>query len=436
MKKQYNISSILYRLIILLMAVWSTISFFRIITNTIDKDGGNDFHNLWYSGHFILQGTDPLYATFNKVDVNLPLKYLDGKSVLALPVAQAGLSKVPVNTAPLQLITSLFSFFSWPVAKILWMVVNLVCILVIPWLVIQLLPEQQTLGKFRVLIYLSFWTLVATRNGAGLGNPALFVFTGMLLSVILYKKHWLLAGIALGIALSKYSLSIPILIFFLYKKNFKVIAVTLLTQIISLLVLAWITWTNPFTILSEYVQIFLWVAGHGQGGIQLSVYLSNQLETVFLVAAAFSIGVLGIMIWWVKNGNRFRVIQENPLVDLLVLVILTSWGLLVLYHREYDCIVLIIFWGVLITLLRRNQLVNNPNLKKAVLITLVFSVAWLSRPGSILDLFFPGIYSTTVVIATKFITTLILSLDLGMAFVLLGYTLPSFRVRRQQAPEL
>jgi hypothetical protein len=342
---------------------------------------------------------------------------------MTLPVMQEGLATCPVNTAPLQLIASLLSFFSWPVAKVLWMILNFACILIAPWLVIRLLPAQEQLGKNQIFIYLSFWSLLATRNAAGNGQSTLLVFICMLLSLVFYKKLWYIAGVALGIALSKYSLSIPILFYFLYKKEFRIIAVSLLTQVAGVLVLAWIVQTSPLIIVSEYIKVFQLIAIASTQGVQLTSLISNKIEIIYLVAALFTLGILGIIAWWVKNSQRYRVMQENTTIDLLILVALLFLGLLGLYHREYDVLVVIIYFGFITTMLSSKQWVDTPTLKNANLITLAISVAWLSRPGSILIKFFPGISDQTMLYVTQPITTFILSLNLCMALVLLYATL-------------
>jgi hypothetical protein len=49
--------------------------------------GSRDFHQFWYAGHFIIQGSDPYEAFFAKKPPKLPIEYLDGVTITQYPVA-------------------------------------------------------------------------------------------------------------------------------------------------------------------------------------------------------------------------------------------------------------------------------------------------------------------------------------------------------------
>ena len=60
----------------------------------------------------------------------------------------------------------------------------------------------------------------------------------MIVTLLLRQRYWFWAGVALGIALGKYSLALPVVIFLLFEKRFRVIAVAIVIQGISLLAVA------------------------------------------------------------------------------------------------------------------------------------------------------------------------------------------------------
>ena len=106
-------SSRALKILLIFMVLYSVISLGRAVARGLGPVGGQDFHSYWYSGHFVRQGQDPYRAFFDREKPNVPINYLDGAVTRELPVARSGLCKTPANTAPLVLLLSLFSLFSW-----------------------------------------------------------------------------------------------------------------------------------------------------------------------------------------------------------------------------------------------------------------------------------------------------------------------------------
>ncbi|NKQ36716.1 MAG: hypothetical protein HF973_14020 [Chloroflexi bacterium] len=119
--------------------------------------GSADFHSYWFSGHFLRQGTDPYQAFFDRRVPSVPVHYVDGLTTEQAPVAQPGLAITPANTAPITLLLSLFSWLSWPSAKLLW--------LMPAWY--QLVSAAMTLTLLGALL-ISLWRLkVMGQNPSG-----------------------------------------------------------------------------------------------------------------------------------------------------------------------------------------------------------------------------------------------------------------------------
>ena len=203
---------ILY-LIVIALVLASVFS--RIAANVTSPTGSHDFHPYWYQGHALRRGSNP-YRAFLKGEMpTLPIRYLDGVVVTEPPVARPGLSTSVTNTAPLVLLLSLFSYFSWPVAKLAWMAINLGLILALPWLLVSAFPLRTFTRSQRLLLCLVVYAFGFTRHPVSIGQTTLAVFSLLLASLALQERHWFWAGICLGIALSKYSLALPVLLLFL-----------------------------------------------------------------------------------------------------------------------------------------------------------------------------------------------------------------------------
>ena len=107
---------------------------------------GIDLHAYWYAGHFFRQGVNPYVAIMydptpdywipgvpgsgdpDRQDYNRapipPVHYLDGMVADTQPIAQA-LIMPPAMAGPLAVILGLTAWFSWPSARVIWIVISI-----------------------------------------------------------------------------------------------------------------------------------------------------------------------------------------------------------------------------------------------------------------------------------------------------------------------
>jgi SAM-dependent methyltransferase len=308
------------------------------VAHTFSRAGSIDFHSYWYSGQFVRQGIDPYTSYIQARQPPTPVEYLDGPPTLQPPVGQPGLADVPANTAPMVLLLSLFSYFTWPTAKVLWMASNLAFMVLIPILLIRLLPGDQSFDfTFKAIIFLGFLGLFGVRNTAGNGQTGLFVMLLMLAAWLMASRNWLWAGIALGMALSKYSLGLPFFILFLLQKQYRLLAVALLFQAAGLLLLSLITNQPAVVIVQAQIQIFQIHAG--LSGIHLGSLFQSPILSLISSISVSLIAIISIFIWFRKRSGRMGsrgIIHPSGIYGWHLASILVLWTLLVAYHRAYD----------------------------------------------------------------------------------------------------
>ncbi len=195
--------------------------------------GSRDYHQFWYAGQFIIQERDPYEAFFDGEKPNLPIHYADGVTVSQYPVAQARPGdhtfQYPGHAPHAH---TIFLFFLVD-CKVVIPYSNFGLMLVTGWLALRHIPFGGVkLPRIQeLLIFLIYFDFSATRIAIENGQTTLLVFLLMLIALIFSKRAWVIAGLALGLALSKYSLSIPIFLFFLYQKNFKVLLLAVAVQL-------------------------------------------------------------------------------------------------------------------------------------------------------------------------------------------------------------
>lgn len=345
----------LFLLAILILAIWSLLSFLRAGQLMATPDyGGVDFHAYWYAGLFVRQRQDPYIAFFAEMDVVSPVNFLDESAPQTVEVP-LGFSIVPANTAPIVLLITPLAWFSWPTAKTIWLIINITLVLLLPWFAFRALPDADRLPLTdKLLTALAFYAMTGTRRALDTGQTTLLVLTLMVGTLLLARKNWPIAGIMLGIALSKYSVALPLFLFFIYKRHFRLIITSLIVQLGAIISIAVIATTSPLSILDSYLRLLL---QHLNGkGIHLGQLLPPESPWRWIVPA---LGTLLLLAWVgqvlkVKQG-RAPLPKDNSsdtFYDWHILTILSLWTLLVAYHRLYDIVLVLFFFVLIVTGLR------------------------------------------------------------------------------------
>ncbi len=390
-----------------------------LLVETGKPSGSRDFHQFWYAGHFVRQGLDPYEAFFAREQPQLPVRYLDGVIVDQYPVAQPNLAMAPTNTPVMVLLLTPFSFFSWNVAKWMFLVLNLILMAVTGWLALRRIPFAgvQLARIDELLLFLVYFDLSATRIAIENGQTALIVFLFMLLAILYAKRSWQVAGLALGVALAKYSLSLPVFLFFLYKKNFRVLLLAVFLQGLGVLALAAITQSSAVTIVMENVRLFVEI--FNQAGVYINLasqfdlltpnQLIRQIPVLLMTLLVFVLAFL-----WLRR-RKAAVSSSDEVMDFHILTMLFIWTMLVGYHRLYDTLILIFFIVLVVKGLAYPNLWKLSTRERAMLMALMAAIPpILILPERIVDYVFPTYYGpvSNGVTAALFVLMLVASMFL------------------------
>ncbi len=202
---------------------------------------GLDFHGYWYAGHFVRQGINSFAAILNSPEPNywdpripdsgnpqllkgaeaslkLPIYYLDGHVARSHPIAQS-LIVVPALTAPLNLVLGLFSWFSWPVARVIWIMLNIFFAASMPWMALRLVDNANLLSLVDKLIFaFTFYNFYGLRQSIVVGQQSLVSLFLLLLS-LLYRDKSMLSGIFLGLVFQSILWDCPFLSIFCCRRG-------------------------------------------------------------------------------------------------------------------------------------------------------------------------------------------------------------------------
>ncbi len=363
--------------LIVILAIYAFIVFGYLVWGTLETNGSKDFHAFWYAGHFILKGMDPYQVIFS--DVHLPMR-------------QPGLEIRPSNSAPMLLVITLFSLLPWMTAKLVWLVVNLLLVFLCFYLVERCIPfPGKSLDRpARILLFLIFFDLSPTRIAIENGQTTLFVFALMLMSILLTKRSWFLAGCLLGLALSKISVSILVVIYFLYHGNYRVLVTAAFFQILGFAGIALLSGNSIIQVLGEYLRLFISLSD--QPGIHLGALMSGYpFDMIFPIGMTFVIA-LCLYFWLIREKAFQRV--DTRVLNFHLLTLLTLWSLLVAYHRSYDALLLLF---LIVLFFKSAYQVDVWGISSQTRTVLTFGVgigfALMIIPARIVDMFIPGAYS-------------------------------------------
>lgn len=360
--------------LIVVLGLYALLVLGFIITSTYTPHGSTDFHQFWYAGQFILEGRDPYQA------------YFSGAS---LPTRQPGLEIIPSNS-PLMLLTlTLLSPLPWMAAKLTWLVVNLILCVVCFWLTEKCLPLTSLDRSSRILLFLVFFDLSPTRIAIENGQTTLLVMALMLAALLFVDRSWFFSGLLLGLALSKYSVSLPVALLFLFNRNYRALITATVFQIFGFVSLAFIS-RNPVDIVFiEYYHLFISLMN--QPGIHLADLIPGT-QFDLLIPGLMTLALLAVFYFLrLLDETRNRII--SPVLNFHILTILTLWALVIAYHRLYDAL-LVLFPVILVYQSLTVDIWGLLQGKRMMLVCVIgVGLALLTIPARVVDVVVPGAYS-------------------------------------------
>ena len=412
---------------LIILLLWGLLSSVQIFRSALDERGGNDLYTYWYAGLHIRQGADPYRAFLNGTTPTLPIRFLDGVVTDKDQVVRPDLQPAPGLTYPLIFLLIPFSWLSFQYAKIGWFILLMLMNLLIPWLLIRATFEQHDRSKLGYLVLLAiFMGFSSTRYASISGQPSILVIALMLLCWIWAKERPALAGLLLGIALSKYSLALGFWFYFtLFEWRPKLSLTAAGVQILGLVGLAWLGDGTVFQAIDGYIQLFLHHAP--MEGIQLT----SLLPGIDAYSPTLALGLtllIGIPLFVLRRRTLHdqEPLESNSMRRAILLTILTFWSLMVAYHRAYDLQVFIITIGSILLIWQQTNLTKWD--KRVFIVSGIytaFSILVLSLPaGGLLRTWLPAELGPVWIRGILRASTWVILVGMGLAIALLFQLTP------------
>ncbi len=347
-----------------LMALLAVVSIYEGIANGIVWS--QDFQ--YDATCALIHGYDPYDMSMSFDESRLPdianlrgfYDYYDG---LGTP------QRMEANQFPsLLYILTPYALIPYNLARVLWVVTNILCTAVIIWLLKKTFMAQVDERLYPVYILLM---LAGTpwRNQMGVGQHTLFAVAFFLLAVYVsnlagYTDRTvgssradktetedngndkavkagrdefaisIASGLLLSLSYLKYTVTAPLAIYFIYKKKYKEFVISLVPHALLTGVAAMVLNESYIDMLIKPFKAASWLAG--EGSIDIGAILGGSpVATVITVIVMLFILSMAFML---PEGN-----------DELFISLATLLSLVMTYHRTYDFFIMIIIFGYFAT---------------------------------------------------------------------------------------
>jgi hypothetical protein len=196
----------------------------------------------------------------------------------------------------------------------------------------------------KLLVFVIALAMVSTRAVLNNGQTTFIVIVLSLLALLLRRRAWLLAGLCLGIALSKYSIVLPTVLYLFFEgraRNLLILGSAALVQVLGVYLISQMSGDALLTVVQQYATLFGNLAqADTEVGVQLSRLVGAGNAAQVVLSLVMTAGLLaGLALWWRALSSSEAALR--PLFDYAMWVVAILWTMLVFYHGGYDLIVIL-----------------------------------------------------------------------------------------------
>lgn len=283
----------------------------------------------WDAAKVLMQGFNPYDESLHPSDAMLSLGY------------EEYYKQMEANQFP-SLLMLLFPYTLLPplAARYAWIVSNLI------FTALMCLMLRKTFfsglsNRMQITLYLLMLAGTPWRNQIGVGQHTIFSFLFFLLGVYLSeRKKPVLSALCLFVGWFKYTLTVPLALYLVYKRRWKELILSVIPHVILTAVAAFMVHDSVINMILKPLKVASVLSG--EGSMDIGALLGGgsfaMLLTVVLLAGLFA------AVCFMPEGH-----------DLTVITCLLLWSLIITYHRSYDYFVLILPFAWLVSMYERKE---------------------------------------------------------------------------------
>ena len=311
--------------VIILLAALAAISVYQGSRNALEFS--QDFQ--WDAAKALCMRLDPYELSH---DTRKALEYPELKEFYRMFTDKGLNQKMEANQFPsLLLLLAPMTVFRPAAAKTLWLLLNLMFTAGIIFLLRRTFLTDMSLYGFACTMLLML-SGTPYRNQLGVGQHTLFAFFFFLLAVYIEKRNTrrhsfavaLPTALCLFVSYFKYTLTAPLALYFVYKKRYKELVISVAGHVVATEACA--LWLGKSFVYMLTAPLGVASALASEGGIDLGVIVGGIPAYVIAFVIAADLTVMAFLMPWRK--------------DYIMFPLLIMWSLVLTYHRTYDFFVL------------------------------------------------------------------------------------------------
>jgi Glycosyltransferase family 87 len=410
-------------LLIAAMALYSMIALGRIISIALIPRPAIDFTYYWHDALYMRQGLERYSSDVKGIPPQLPITFIDGTVISTLPFTNDQQKLFSAANLPLGLyVFAPFAYLEMQKSYWIFTALNVLMAFSIPFLLFALLSESKRIGLGWLMIAaLSFYVMLPVRNGIINGQQTIMAIFFMLLAMVLARRNRaVFAGVALAIALIKFSVSLPAFLLFVYKRQWKIAIISGVVHVLAL-ILYTVQFRIPIidTVQLIYQRLFQLGVNRTDDGISLGSYFPDGFKfwPPLILMTLLTAVVLLALYRPLEDLRR----KNEGLADLHILGILICYITLGIYHQYYD-VAAVIVTVIMAVICAVAEVWQQKRLSRYVLWIMAVCVAMLSTPGAVIERLVPGglrpvyeFYISSIVSAATLILILFFFLHIWLA---------------------
>ncbi|MCR5789437.1 MAG: DUF2029 domain-containing protein [Lachnospiraceae bacterium] len=257
-----------------------------------------------------------------------------------------------------------YTFLPALAARYAWLISNLVFTAGIIVLLRKTFLQTADAFTFRFFMLLMI-AGTPYRNQLGVGQHTLFAVCFFLLAVYLTDRQErdpagaegklnIGASLALCVSYFKYTLTVPLALYFIYRKKYRELILSVLPHIILTFFAAW--WLNDSFIHMITKPLLVSSRLMGEGGLDFGVFLRlTQLRGEYVLLGIVLIYLFVLSLRFGRGKERETAEKSlcfsgnsGTVPDGILISVLTLWSLIITYHRTYDFFVLVIVLSMML----------------------------------------------------------------------------------------
>lgn len=246
------------------------------------------------------------------------------------------------------------------VARLTWLILNIIFTIAIIYFLRKTFLKEMDDFCF-IIVSLLMVAGTPYRNQLGVGQHTLFAFAFFLMAVYFTDVLDIPFITVLGLFISyfKYTLTAPLVLYFIYKKRYKEVAISILMHGVLTVVAAFMLGDSIINMIKKPLEVASWLSS--EGGIDLGVIFSGT-GIAFILAGVIALLLLILTILAPKGcGN-------------LIFATALLWSLVLTYHRSYDFFVI----AAMATLLVPGSEMPQFDIKSSIVMKVLYVLVMLT----------------------------------------------------------